>query len=428
MEYSTSPSDTLRGTTPPDDAGAETADRYEWQAMMATADVLALYFEALDEAGQLAVGASFSVICEHHEDWAVISGETSEIVSGKHREASMGPFATFRQVLNEGGMLHLFNRWKALGQSSLCRLVTTAGLSADGAKTARTCARLRHDTSAQDDEVLEVIEGLRNAMAGLLTANGMTPSPESADIIRAFLASFRFADALPRRDQVPDMAGERYGKPIAERLGRPDGGNAVWQAVLALVRPRMRAAGPSIGGELPTVLGVEHDDPLAPRTLTLADIDTAGRFAVVNAAGYAPLPRIIKANRMAVKMAQGGCSDNTIERAENLRLQFRQYWRTRRGNPTVSDHRTHLTNTLSKVVDEATHVVRASSAVWGAELWRELGNRFEAIEGQRDAQAMSADLLLGGVSELTNGCRVWYSDRFDAQERLRQLVLQEAAS
>ena len=51
------PEDVLRETAPPDDAGAETADRYEWQAMMATADILAIYFEQLDDVGALAEGA-----------------------------------------------------------------------------------------------------------------------------------------------------------------------------------------------------------------------------------------------------------------------------------------------------------------------------------------------------------------------------------
>ena len=34
--------------TPADDAGASTADRYDWQAAMAAADGLALYLDALE--------------------------------------------------------------------------------------------------------------------------------------------------------------------------------------------------------------------------------------------------------------------------------------------------------------------------------------------------------------------------------------------
>ena len=40
-----------------------------------------------------------------------------------------------------------------------------------------------------------------------------------------------------------------------------------------------------------------------------------------------------------MKMAQGGCSDNAVERADELRLQYRQYWRARRSSPNTSDQR-----------------------------------------------------------------------------------------
>ena len=423
-----SPEEILRKVPPPDDVGAETADRFEWQAMMATADILGMYFKALDDAGNLVAGVPFSMICEHHEDWALTRGQDSEIVSGKHREASVGPFSTYKQVLDEGGVLHLFDRWQTLNQTPLCRLVTTGGLREDGAKVARACERLRTDRAAQDGDVLDAIEGLRNAMVSLRTTNGISPSPESDEVLRAFLAALRLTTAQPRRDQVPDLAGERYGRPVAERLGRPDGGMAVWQAALAIVRPRMRAAGASIGGRLPTVLGLDHDDSLASRTLTLEDVHTAARFAIQNVSGYAPLPRIIKANRMALKMTQGGCSDNAVERADELRLQYRRYRRARRSTPGTSDQQRRLDNTVSRVVDEATDHVRSDGGTWGAQLWRELGDRFQALEGKADAQGLSADLLLGGVSELANSCRVWYTDRFDAQAMLRKLTAEEAAS
>lgn len=419
----------LRATPVPDDSGAETADRYEWQAMMATADVLALYFETLDKTGGVTSGSSFTMLCEHHEDWSVASGENTEIVSGKHREPSRGPFSTYRQLLNEGGVLHLFERWQALEQTPSCRLVTTSGLSDDGARTARACDRLRTDPSAADEEIVAVIDGFKSTIGFLRSGDGLTRGPEPDEVIRAFLAGLRFQHGQPRRDQVPDLAGERYGKPVAGRLGHPGGGSAVWRAVLAVVRPRMRAAGPSQGGALPVVSGVKHDDPLASRTLTLADVDTAVSFALGNIAGYVPLPRVIKANRMAVKMTQGGCSDNAVERADELRLQYRRYARARRSHPHTEDFRHRLDNTLLRVVDEATDAVRSDGAVsWGAQLWRELGHRFLLLEGQAEAHGLNADLLLGGVSELANNCRTWYTDRFDAQEVLRRLTAGRGAS
>ena len=418
----------LRSVPPPDDAGAETSDRYEWQAMMAAADVLSLYFRCLDEAGAIAEGGQFSVICEHHEDWCIVEADGAEIVSAKHREASVGPFSSFRQILDEGGVLHLFGRWKALGQALNCRVVTTAGSTGDSAKMSRACDRLRAAPDSADAEVLEVVEGVRSAMVALNSRDGVQPAPEETSTIRAFLGALRVADAQPRRKHVRLMAGEAYGKPVAERLGLPAAGIAVWMAVLALVRPRMQATGPSIGGALPVVNGVRQDDPLAPRTLTLADVDTAIRVALANAADYVPLPRVIRANRMSVKMTEGGCSDNAVERADRLRLQYRQYWRTRRSSPTTTDQRRQLDNTLLRVLDEATDEIRVVGVTWGAQLWRELSDRLKDIEGTSEAQGLSTDLMLGGISELANSCRAWYTDRFDARARLHELKGEEAVS
>lgn len=422
---SANPVEVLRRTPPPDDAGADTADRYEWQAMMATADVLAAYFEALDDAGVLG-DVAFTIVCEHHEDWAIVQGNATEIVSGKHREASVGPFTSFRQVLAEGGLLHLFLRWEDLQQTPLCRLVTTGGLSDDGAKTSRACELLRSQRDSQHEQVVQVIDGLQKGIRKLTATNGSPGKEVSASVLRAFLAATRIDAGLPRRDQVPDLAGERFGRPVAERLGNPEAGNAVWHAALALIKPRMRAAGPSRGGLLPVVLGIPHDEPLSSRELSLADVDTAVRYAIANAAGYVALPRLIKANRMAVKMAEGGCSDNSIERADDLRIQFGQYWRARRGTPSLSDQRRAMNNVLSRVIDQATEEVRVDSARWGAALWRELDARLIAMEGHADVQGLNADLLLGGVSDLTNRCRAWYTDRFDAERMLQVLISQRS--
>jgi hypothetical protein len=115
-------------TVPPDDAGASTADRYDWQAAMAAADGLALYRDALDDTGQLAVGFDGRIVCEHHEDWVAVQGDDAELVSGKHREQAYGAYTTVNQLVSEGGLGHLFGRWHVLYQKPTCRLVTTAGL------------------------------------------------------------------------------------------------------------------------------------------------------------------------------------------------------------------------------------------------------------------------------------------------------------
>src|SRR6185437_1731951 len=74
---------------PGDDAGAETADRYEWQAAMAAADGLALYLDAIEDGSRWS-GGDTGIVCEYHEDWVVLRADEAELVSGKHREPSVG--------------------------------------------------------------------------------------------------------------------------------------------------------------------------------------------------------------------------------------------------------------------------------------------------------------------------------------------------
>jgi hypothetical protein len=57
-------------TEPDDDAGADTADRYEWQAAMAAADGLALYFDAIVRGAR--GDGNTGIVCEHHEDWVLV--------------------------------------------------------------------------------------------------------------------------------------------------------------------------------------------------------------------------------------------------------------------------------------------------------------------------------------------------------------------
>lgn len=394
--------------------------------MMATADILSLYFRVLN-GGQSIDDSNISLICEHHEDWALLIDGEVEIVSAKHRESSVAPFSTCKQLLGQGGVCHLFGRWVALGQTPRCRLVTSGGLKDTAASIKKVCAALRTDPDTQDAECAAVISEIADEIQSLSSTKERTASRHNDGTIRAFLIALRIHDGEPRRQHLPYMAAERFGRPVVELFSRPDAGDAVWQAVLDLVRLRMQAAGPSIGGALPVVVGEGHDQPLARRSLSLLDVHLAVRIAIRHAASYATLPRPVILNKMAVKMFRGGCSANAIVRAEALRLQYGQYWRALRGNPNAAERRVRLTNTLHRILDEATRHVHTSDEDWGGDLWSELGHRFVALEGKPEAHGLNADLLLGGVSDLANKCRAWYSENFDAAGELQRLVGDEVS-
>jgi len=199
----------------------------------------------------------------------------------------------------------------------------------------------------------------------------------------------------------------------------------------------MRAAGPIPTGALPEVLAYRPGTPvfgpaaiertLAGRIVTLTDVDLALRMAVANPGGYRRLPRVIRTSRAAVKMVTGGCSDNAVERAEQLRSDYQDHWRARMGaDPTARAAQARLHRLLLRISDEATTAAATSSAMWGAGLWRELQVRLGA--GAAATADLEPDLLLGGVCELANRCQVWFSDRFDNEAEIARLRAQRAGA
>ncbi len=229
-----------------------------------------------------------------------------------------------------------------------------------------------------------------------------------------------------------------YAKPVLERMGfgttPPE---SAWEAVVGLFRTRMRAAGPLPSGGLPEVLAyrpgtslpgaAEAERRLAARIVTTFDIDAAVRIAVTNPLGYRPLKRIILLNRMGVKMLVGRCNVNAVERADTLRLYYQDHWRTR----TSVDHTARavqeaLRRRLLAITDEATEGVAGGLEPWGADLWKEIQRRVNDPTRAWD-EPFDDDLLLGGVCDLANLCKVWFSDPFDVEAELGRLRAEQAA-
>lgn len=400
----------LRLTAPPDDAGAETADRFDWQAAMAAADVLSAYLQVLERRsdGLDQMTVEFELICELHEDWALVSAPDAEIVSAKHKETSFGAFTTIGSLLTDGGLRHLYDRWTALGRTPACRVVTTAGLAGPPQDLERACELLRGPVRLEDHELPAIVRSFHVA----LVAARDDDEPTSIEDVRKFLTALRIDHGRPRRDQVRDLAPSGFARPVAEHFGHPEAAEAVWEAVLDVVRERMRAAGPQRGRSLPRVLGARDEEGHEGRTLTLAELETVISVALTSAVAYRRLPALRPTTRVAAKMSEGGCNANSIQRAEDLRLQYRRYWRGRSGAPGALAEREILHNRLRQVADEETEAVADGSKPWGGALWRRLDQRTTQLADDPDA-GIDSHLLLGGVSELANRCEIWFSERFD---------------
>ncbi|WP_319054233.1 hypothetical protein [Streptomyces europaeiscabiei] len=436
----------------PDDSGASTLDRYDWQAAMAAADGLKLYLTSLGAAKRLTADENCRILCEYHEDWVVLQGANAELVSGKHREPWVGPFTTINQLADEGGLAHLFLRWHALKKKPTCRLATTNGLASgepqkleaaiEGLRALRLAGLEVKIPNDHLHSVSKLHQAIRKYGSKYLPKTWAAQGGQEAALCeeeqRSETANFLSmltiqVEGIGRR-HVSFAAPSMYVKPVLEHLGFDVSPESVWNAVLGVFRTRMRAAGPKPDGALPPVLAfvdgsgppgaLEKERSLAPRLVTMQDIDLTIITAVANPSAYESLTSPIRLSRAAIKMQKGGCSDNSIERGEQLRQDFRKYWSARMsGDPTALADRERLRRLLLRISDQAdTPAVRATDN-WGPAFWERIQSIIEDLDSGKLPIGMDSDLLLGGISELANACQVWFSDRFDVTleiDRLRE--------
>ncbi|MCC5032282.1 DUF4297 domain-containing protein [Streptomyces sp. WAC 00631] len=432
----------------PDDSGANTLDRYEWQAAMAAADGLKLYLDALGSEKRIESDDDRRILCEYHEDWVALHGANAELVSGKHRDPAAGPFRTLNQLADEGGVAHLFLRWHALKEKPTCRLATTGGLApGDPQKLEATIHYLRElqKSGAEytiPDEHLTYVAKLHSAIrtyGGKNLPDNWSPEddeplPEEAQRLQVarFLSVLNIQHGLIMRNYVSHAAPSMYAKPVVEQLGLDVAPDALWNAVLGLFRTRMRAAGPRPDGALPPVLSLangrapssrgESERDLMARLVTMQDIDIAVVTAISNPSAYESLSPPVRMSRAAVKMKKGKCSDNSIERGEQLRRDYLKYWRARMsGDPTALAEREALRRLLLRISDQVCNPSLRAVEEWGTAFWFAIQTALDEVPAEKLPAGMDSDLLLGGISDLANACQIWFSDSFDVAAEIANL-------
>lgn len=419
-----------------DDAGSNTDDLYEWQAAMAAADGLSLFFDALTDDGVLDPECDDFILCEWHEDWVVFGRDGTELVSGKHRSADAGAYTTVNLLADKGGLAHLFNRWFALGMKPMCRLVTTGGLTVGPARDLKDAAHRLHElrTDGRDlapsEKELVVVKQLHKAINSHdeVTAqrwkgtetHPAVPEEEQFREVVGFLASLRIATVEMSLGVVRDAAPTKYVKPVLERMGLSTANReAVWEAVLSLFRERMQSHGETSYGDLPSVLQRDRSggfDPevrrrIARRLVKLEDIRTAIGVALTMPKAFAVVPPLPPISRVEIKMAEGGCSSNAVGRATALRVDYENHWRDlETGDPTARPARKKLEGLLRRVSDHE----MGDSELSGTRLWRALERKVVELEetGQLPA-GVDSEIALGGICDLSNRCEVWFGPKFD---------------
>ncbi|WP_203843228.1 hypothetical protein [Winogradskya humida] len=422
-----------------DDVGARTADQFEWQAAMAAADCLRLYWEELGADSAFRETIKIRIVCEHHEDWTVVYYADATLVSAKHYGENFSPYSTINSLMDEGGVAHLFSSWLALREKPTTRLVTATGASGDTAKLlelARVAMERRLDSVGLDPtpEQVDTLERFHQALlkhsAGYrdhwAKVDGFRPGESATgtqqrQLIR-FLSGFMFQYNPVNRHVIADAAPTRFVLPLLNRLGIMADPGPVWVAVLGLVRQRMRSRGPTpSGGLLPvrplgsgggTVTPAEAEAMLVARIVTLTDIDQVIQQAITRPTGFANLRRLVRFSRLAIKMEAGSCPDTMIELAERLHREWLNYWRDHDLDPTARSRKRRLERDLLRISVKATVLVRQRDAAWGPTLWQQLETELERSQDILPP-GIDVSLALGGLCDLASNGEVWFSESFD---------------
>lgn len=443
-------------TTPaPDDAGAQTADLFDWQAAMAAADGLVATVLHLQEKTSNDPTPARFVVCEHQEDYLVIVDDQVELVSVKYRGLSSGAW-TWGTLVGKGGIGHLFARWVALERTCRCRLVTNAGLATGvPSQLPKACLSLSgRATSPMEAAYLEEIIRLLGIefmhrqdefdlpeewrAAPNMPKGSLTPSVGLLDATRSFLAALELDCGRPHPDATGPAAPELYAEPLLQMLGLPPASSrAAWTAVLDLFRRRMRGRGPlPMGGLTPLIAAARGmsvsqtlSEQLRSRRVTVSDILVAVETAASAPGAYTELDFPSPTTRLALKLLDGGCTPTTIRTAEALAANWRQTRHERVADVPgiVADFAAaelRLRQLASIAAERSSS--QDTSAKYGSAMWQEL-NRLATANALTSLPVNVNDhLAMGGICDLASRCQVWFGPEFDiaaAQEKARAEIL-----
>lgn len=389
--------DPLFKAAPPDDVGAETQARFRYQA-----EVAARY------AFRMLPGEVTAILCEWHEDFVVfLRGGGSELVSVKHREVDQGPW-TLTGLLTDGGIAHLFSRWKATGKLSRCRLSTNAGLARDAQRLANAC----------DGREAVQISDWANRCCTRLGAD----ASEAA----SFLRVLAIESALPPRQYITASNLEAFARPLLSGAGYDVAIAAAAYGIVVeaiedasrdqLSTPEVLVA--YLGDPSRILRDVRRELTLDSRTLVVDDIREAISSALASSRPRIAFGTRTSATNLVAKLRAGGFGPTQIESAQRLRAAWTEFEAAYSvGLPgddrDLADLRARVLAEAGDAESEARRVVQADEP-YGLEMYRLVLPRLRP-DLMALSRALPTDerLLQGLMFQLTDECPVWWSPTFD---------------
>ncbi|PWV54849.1 dsDNA nuclease domain-containing protein [Nocardiopsis sp. L17-MgMaSL7] len=245
---------------PRENDGEATHGRYHWQTQVAVRRVFELLLAHLDAEIRVPAANGWVLVCEWHEDFCVLHAGEAELCAVKHRETTRSRWSD-KDLLEKGGLLHLFRNWWYLDRSCRASLYTNSDLLGHKAQRIKLAAEILHrhkgQTLSEHEEKLirEVVEAMgRIALKAHLgrgaftlpqelasTAQGEPPSFSLRRHLRSFLEVLTLITDLPERNITNALLDSDTIRPCLEHLGIPKMlTEDAWDTVENLVLQGMR--------------------------------------------------------------------------------------------------------------------------------------------------------------------------------------------
>lgn len=390
---------------PDDDVGADTLARFRFQAELASRIAMSM----------LSGSDVSSVLCELHEDYVITyNGEKPPcLVSVKHLEPAQ-PRWTISALCAQGGVAHLFDRWRATGKTATCLLQTNSGL-----RTGQTEAASLRDACVEGRP-----ESIQEWAKRLLPH---LPTDSDLEECSGFLAQLRIEDRLPNREHLRSHNLVQCVPSCLAALNlQPEWASTVYDIVVAEVEAASRNQ--PVDGEYELLSDFTvFDDALSPllraKAITVPRLQQslAGLFVSSSVEIAMHNPSVDGAKtRLKVKLERAGVGPTGVRSAQNLRLNWLSH--RDRWTPDLNLGADPFDETCADVLEharEAEAAVRRPGDQYGSEMVDELRSILSAQDVQLPGGAGSdSRVLMGCAFELTDRCFIYWSDEFDVESEL----------
>jgi hypothetical protein len=351
-----------------------------------------------------------TLVCEWHDDYLVVYEDgAQELVSVKHREASVGPW-NVRDLCEAGGVRQLFQRWRRTGGCCRCCVETNAGLRSGQAEA----AGLAHDCSTGSGEAL--------GRWAIRIADHLAPYDDLAQI-ESFLAALSIDARLPGRMHIRAAHIETYMRPAMQSLGMPGHRAAdAYDRIVECIADASRDEDDNFDA-IDALANPDRltTDVLLRDTLKRRSIDRRRLLYAITGLALGiehlllPSSTTTEPTVLVKKLQHGGLGPTGLNSARRLRsswLAIRHAWSS--DLPGSNPELDHLRTKLLHLVQQAETSAMEIGGLYGRRMQRDLESRLSSASlGHACALPVSDEALLGFVYDLTELCEIWWSREFN---------------